>query len=94
VGSIPTAPPIYLSDGWTLNKNIRGQKGQIKRMTGYVFLFSGTGDNRMRQFQRSTDISLNHVFSSQLALAPSGGSLFLIISELPPTRPEQLEELE
>ena len=27
VGSIPTAPTIHLSDGWTFNKNTRGQKG-------------------------------------------------------------------
>src|SRR5579859_1371605 len=25
--SIPTAPTIHLPDGWTLNKNTRGQKG-------------------------------------------------------------------
>jgi hypothetical protein len=25
-GSIPTAPTIHLPDGWTLNKNTRGQK--------------------------------------------------------------------
>ena len=25
--SIPTAPTIHLHDGWTLNKNTRGQKG-------------------------------------------------------------------
>jgi hypothetical protein len=25
-GSIPTAPTIHLPDGWTLNKNARGQK--------------------------------------------------------------------
>jgi hypothetical protein len=30
VGSIPTAPTIHLPDGWTLNKNTRGQKGASK----------------------------------------------------------------
>jgi hypothetical protein len=25
--SIPTAPTIHLPDGWSLNKNMRGQKG-------------------------------------------------------------------
>jgi hypothetical protein len=34
------------------------------------------------------------VYTVNQALAPSGGSLFLIISELPPTSPEQSEELE
>jgi hypothetical protein len=28
VVSIPTAPTIHLPDGWTLNKNTRGQKGE------------------------------------------------------------------
>ena len=54
VGSIPTAPTIHLPDGWTLNKNTRGQKG-ADRANGPVlcFFFGGTGDNRTRQFHRS-----------------------------------------
>ena len=35
--SIPTAPTNHLSDGWTLNKNMRGQKGADKTV-GPVFL--------------------------------------------------------
>jgi hypothetical protein len=34
--SIPTAPTIHLSDGWTLNKNTRGKKGQIRSMLQYL----------------------------------------------------------
>jgi hypothetical protein len=30
VASIPTAPTNHLPDGWTLNKNTRGQKGADK----------------------------------------------------------------
>src|SRR5713226_1500877 len=30
--SIPTAPTIHLPDGWTLNKNTGGKKGQIGQM--------------------------------------------------------------
>ena len=30
LSSIPTAPTIHLPDGWTLNKNTRGQKGADK----------------------------------------------------------------
>jgi hypothetical protein len=47
VGSIPTAPTNHLPDGWTLNKNTRGKKGQILSMIRFCACFSGTGDNRI-----------------------------------------------
>jgi hypothetical protein len=49
VVSIPTAPTIHLPDRWTLNKNMRGQKGADRANDPVsVFLLSGTGDNRIR----------------------------------------------
>jgi hypothetical protein len=40
VVSIPTAPTIYLSDGWILNKNTRGKKGQIRPMDPVLCFFA------------------------------------------------------
>jgi hypothetical protein len=51
--SIPTAPTNHPSGRWALSKNTRGQKGQIRPLIRFRFFFSGTGDNRMHQFQRS-----------------------------------------
>jgi hypothetical protein len=49
-GSIPTAPTIHLPDGWTLNKNMRGKKGQIRPMIRFGVFFCGAGDNRISEF--------------------------------------------
>src|SRR5260370_5614795 len=38
--SIPTAPTIHLPDGWTLNKNTRGQKGADSTDDLVPFFFS------------------------------------------------------
>jgi hypothetical protein len=37
---IPTAPTIHLSDGWTLNKNTRGQKVADSAESTVPFFFS------------------------------------------------------
>ena len=39
MGSIPTAPTIYLPDGWTLNQNTRGQKGVDSADDPVLFFF-------------------------------------------------------
>jgi hypothetical protein len=39
VGSIPTAPTNHLPDGWTLNKNARGQKGADSADDPVLFFF-------------------------------------------------------
>jgi DNA-binding HxlR family transcriptional regulator len=44
-----------------LTKTRGGKKGQIRPMVRFRFLFSGTGDNRTRQLQRSIYISSNPV---------------------------------
>ena len=36
---IPTAPTIHLPDGWTLNRNVRGQKGADKADDPVPFFF-------------------------------------------------------
>ena len=58
VGSIPTAPTIYLSDGWTLNKNTRGQKGADEADDPVLcFLPAARVTTGRVDFNRSTDIS-------------------------------------
>lgn len=41
--SIPTAPTIHLPDGWTLIKNARGKKGQIRPMIRFCVPFQRHG---------------------------------------------------
>jgi hypothetical protein len=43
VGSIPTAPTIHLPDGWALNRNARGKKGQIRPMIRFCVSFQRHG---------------------------------------------------
>jgi hypothetical protein len=68
--SPPPLPTIFLMDGY-LTKTRGGKKGQIRPMIRFRFLFSGTGDNRTRQFQRSIDISSNPVSGQLPSSRPS-----------------------
>jgi hypothetical protein len=61
--SPPPLPSIFLMDGH-LTKIRGGKKGRLGRWSGSVFHFSGTGDNRKRQLQRSIYASSNPFLDS------------------------------
>src|SRR5208282_2665563 len=58
----PTAPTIHLSDGWTLNKNTRGQKGADEANDPVLCFFSAARvTTGCAGFRRSIEISQNAV---------------------------------
>ena len=69
--SIPTAPTIRLSDGWTLSKTRGGKKGQIRPMIRFVQEFSAARVTTGFRIAHSTSRLIFGLLSSHFVLRPS-----------------------